>query len=73
MKLKYINILLQDVITFLLRKEADVNAEDVEGTTPIHLAAYRDNVFGAKKLMKSENLNIHVCGNFVSIPFPEFF
>ena len=46
----------------MLKNDANVNAQDDHGTAPIHLAAYRDNVVAAEKLMQSDNLKIDVCG-----------
>ncbi len=44
----------------LLNAHANVNAQDANGITPIHLAAYRDNVVGVQKLLQAENIDIHV-------------
>ncbi len=44
----------------LLAAGAEVNKGNNNGIRAIHLAAYRDNIIGLEKLLKAQDIDIHV-------------
>ena len=54
-------------IEYLISKGARVNAIEIYGQTPLHLAAMRGNLAGCKSLLSAEGVNIEVSSFTLSV------
>ncbi|XP_065649241.1 transient receptor potential cation channel subfamily A member 1 homolog isoform X5 [Hydra vulgaris] len=46
------------ILMFLLEQKVNVNAKDINGSTPLHYAATRGNLFATDLLLKQKNIHI---------------
>lgn len=56
------------IISFLVQRGADINAEDQYGSTALHFAAMRDNQAALCDLLSQRGCNIEVLSLNISIP-----
>ncbi|XP_065649244.1 transient receptor potential cation channel subfamily A member 1-like [Hydra vulgaris] len=52
------NRLKDSILMFLLEQKVNVNAKDINGSTPLHYAATRGNLFAADLLLMQKNIYI---------------
>lgn len=59
-RLKELQTTEEMIMLYLLEKKANVNATDHYDSTPLHVAASRDNAIAAKHLLNSKSIEIEV-------------
>ena len=50
----------ENVLSLLLKYGADINAQDVYGLTPLHVAAQKGNISALYILLQNPNLDLEV-------------
>ena len=52
-----------DSFKMIVKKSTDVNAQDKDGNTPLHIAYLRQSEFGVKELLKNKKVSVDVENN----------
>ena len=56
------------LIEYLVSKSADINIQDLYGSTPLHYATMKGNEMAVEELLSIKTVNINVSACFIKMP-----